>query len=159
MRTSKKWAIETPEQEVPTSRWFTRGWTLQELIAPNFIIFLNRMWQAIGTRESLASAIEKGTKITSKDLRNWKTCSLATRMSWAAKCTTLRIEDQAYCLMGLFGINMPLLYREGQKAFVRLQLEIIKTSDDESIFAWKGAIVSLLSVTQSSRATEGGEKL
>jgi hypothetical protein len=47
------------------------------------------------------------------------------------------VEDKAYCLMGLIGINMPLLYGEGQKAFFRLQLEILNISDDESIFAWE----------------------
>ena len=151
--------LKAREQQITMSRWFTRGWTLQELIAPKFIIFLNRMWQEIGTRDSLASAIEKATQMTRTDLRNWKTCSLATKMSWAARRTTLRIEDEAYCLMGLFGINMPLLYGEGPKAFLRLQHEIIKTSDDESIFAWKGAIVPLLSVNQPSTAIKSRDKL
>lgn len=63
--------------------------------------------------------------------------SVAQRMSWAAKRRTSRREDAAYCLLGLFNINMPLLYGEGDKAFIRLQEEIIKTSDDHSIFAWR----------------------
>jgi hypothetical protein len=58
-------------------------------------------------------------------------------MSWASKRVTTRPEDVAYCLLGIFGINMPLLYGEGDKAFLRLQEEIIKTSDDHSIFAWE----------------------
>jgi len=57
-------------------------------------------------------------------------------MSWASKRQTTRIEDQAYSLMGLFGVNMPLLYGEGTKAFFRLQLEIQKNTDDESLYAW-----------------------
>lgn len=57
-------------------------------------------------------------------------------MSWAAKRTTSRREDIAYCLMGLFGVHMPLLYGEGDRAFLRLQEEILKTSDDHSLFAW-----------------------
>jgi hypothetical protein len=57
-------------------------------------------------------------------------------MSWAAKRETTKIEDKAYCLMGLFGVNMPPLYGEGENAFFRLQLEIISKLDDESIFAW-----------------------
>lgn len=61
---------------------------------------------------------------------------VAQKMSWAAKRQTTRVEDQAYCLMGLFGVNMPPLYGEGDRAFYRLQLEILKDSDDESIFAW-----------------------
>ena len=57
--------------------------------------------------------------------------------SWAAMWTTTRVEDLAYCLLGLFDVNMSPLYGEGEKAFVRLQREILKISDDESIFAWK----------------------
>ena len=57
-------------------------------------------------------------------------------MSWAADRTTTRVEDRAYSLMGLLDVNMPMLYGEGKKAFHRLQLEIIRTSNDQSIFAW-----------------------
>ncbi|PIG80750.1 hypothetical protein AARAC_006518 [Aspergillus arachidicola] len=63
-------------------------------------------------------------------------CSVAKRMSWASARVTTRIEDTAYCLMGIFNVNMPLLYGEGRKAFIRLQEEIMKDSDDQSIFAW-----------------------
>lgn len=62
--------------------------------------------------------------------------SIAQRMSWASKRRTTRPEDVAYCLLGIFGINMPMLYGEGEKAFVRLQEEIMKVSDDHSLFAW-----------------------
>jgi hypothetical protein len=58
------------------------------------------------------------------------------RMSWAASRSTTRLEDKAYCLLGLFDVNMPLLYGEGATAFIRLQEEIIKLSTDHSIFAW-----------------------
>lgn len=61
---------------------------------------------------------------------------MANRMAWASKRETTREEDMAYCLMGLFNVNMPLLYGEGMKAFLRLQLQILQQSDDESIFAW-----------------------
>ena len=63
--------------------------------------------------------------------------SVAQRMNWASSRHTTRQEDEAYCLLGLFGINMPLLYGEGRKAFRRLQEEIIRTSVDQSIFAWE----------------------
>jgi hypothetical protein len=59
--------------------------------------------------------------------------SVARRMSWAAKRQTTRTEDVAYCLMGIFDVNMPLLYGEGEKAFIRLQEEIIKENDDHSL--------------------------
>ena len=62
--------------------------------------------------------------------------SIAGRMSWAANRQTTRLEDMAYCLLGIFNINMPLLYGEGLGAFQRLQQEIIKISDDETIFTW-----------------------
>jgi hypothetical protein len=60
-------------------------------------------------------------------------------MSWASKRETTTVEDLAYCLMGMFGINMPLLYGEGERAFTRLQEEIVKASDDYSLFAWKSS--------------------
>ena len=125
-------------EQVAKSRWFTRGWTLQELIAPMFVSFLDCKWRNVGNRNLLASAIEEGTKIRREDLEKWQECSIATKMSWAAHRATTRVEDQAYCLMGLFKINMLLLYGEGKSAFVRLQHEIIRGSDDESIFAWRG---------------------
>jgi hypothetical protein len=65
------------------------------------------------------------------------TYCVAERMSWASRRSTTRVEDESYCLMGLFGINMPMLYGEGGKAFIRLQEEIMKTFADDSIFAWK----------------------
>jgi hypothetical protein len=62
---------------------------------------------------------------------------MAQTMSWAAHRKAIRVEDLAYCLMGLFGVNMPILYSEGDRAFIRLQEEIMRISDDDSIFAWK----------------------
>ena len=63
--------------------------------------------------------------------------SVAKRMSWAAKRVTTRIEDIAYCLLGISGVNLPLLYGEGERAFIRLQEEIMRSSDDQSLFAWE----------------------
>jgi ankyrin repeat protein len=68
-----------------------------------------------------------------------ETFSIAQRMSWAAERKTTRIEDMAYCLMGIFDINMPLIYGEGENAFLRLQEEIMKLSDDHSLFAWRSS--------------------
>ncbi|KAL7792477.1 ankyrin repeat-containing domain protein [Trichoderma ceciliae] len=121
------------------SRWFTRGWTLQELIAPEMMIFLDEAWKELGTRESLKQEISDCTGIPVEVLsgHGLEVASIAQKMSWAAQRQTSRSEDRAYCLMGLFGINMPLLYGEGERAFIRLQEEIMKVSDDDSIFAWK----------------------
>lgn len=125
------------------SRWFTRGWTLQELIAPTLTVFLNSFWQELGSHTALSIDVEIATGISRSELVNYTRCSIATRMSWAGHRSTTRVEDQAYCLMGLFGINMALLYGEGSNAFQRLQLEIIKSSDDESIFAWNNHVETI----------------
>ncbi|KAK0105206.1 hypothetical protein ONS95_004399 [Cadophora gregata] len=122
------------KQSFKSSAWFTRGWTLQELLAPDMIVFYDKSWNEIGTKATLKSIIEETTRIT--HLFDFSKACIAQKMSWAAMRTTTRVEDEAYCLMGLFGINMPILYGEGMNAFLRLQQEIIKQSDDESIFAW-----------------------
>ncbi|KAH8163127.1 hypothetical protein CIB48_g5096, partial [Xylaria polymorpha] len=62
--------------------------------------------------------------------------SVASRLQWASERQTTRAEDIAYCLLGIFDVNMPLLYGEGQRAFVRLQEVILKSTSDQSIFAW-----------------------
>lgn len=120
------------------SRWFTRGWTLQELIAPSAVEFYDSEWNDIGTKSSLASEIALRTGIPSRILRGapLSSCVVAEKMSWAASRETTRIEDTAYCLMGLFSVNMPLLYGEGMRAFRRLQEQILMQEEDYSIFAW-----------------------
>ncbi|KAE8443202.1 hypothetical protein EG329_002070 [Mollisiaceae sp. DMI_Dod_QoI] len=130
-------------QDWTSSDWFKRGWTLQELIAPvkmEFYCGSNAKWDYLGSKKELADDISKVTKVNSKLLQGraylgW--FSVAKRMSWAAKRETKREEDLAYCLLGLFGVNMPLLYGEGSNAFIRLQEEIIKKLDDQTIFAWQ----------------------
>ncbi|RSL81743.1 hypothetical protein CEP51_005613 [Fusarium floridanum] len=122
------------------SRWFTRGWTLQELIAPAHMIFFDKDWQQLGTRENLGDKISVRTGIPQtilSGIQSLESASIAQRMSWAAGRKATRLEDRAYSLMGIFDINMPLLYGEGHKAFIRLQEEILRVSDDHSIFAWR----------------------
>jgi len=119
--------------------WFSRGWTLQELIAPSDVQFFNKNWQNIGDKRALAPTLADITKIPEHILTHGlcgnRPC-IAQIMSWAANRTTTRVEDRAYSLMGLLEVNMPMLYGEGKKAFHRLQLEIIRASNDQSIFAW-----------------------
>ncbi|KAI1203314.1 heterokaryon incompatibility protein-domain-containing protein [Nemania serpens] len=121
------------------SRWFTRGWTLQELIAPSTVIFFNNEWQDIGDKVGLQADISRITGIPSNFLLGDSLgyASVAQRMSWAANRKTTRIEDMAYCLLGIFDIYMPMLYGEGEKAFIRLQEEIMKSIGDHSLFAWR----------------------
>ncbi|KAK3984906.1 ankyrin repeat-containing domain protein [Cladorrhinum sp. PSN332] len=120
-------------------RWFTRGWTLQELIAPSVVVFVDENWKDLGTKATLQEVILRRTNIPAAVLagNGPGNASVAQKMSWAARRQTTRVEDIAYCLLGIFGVNMPLLYGEGERAFIRLQEEIIKTSDDHSIFAWR----------------------
>jgi Heterokaryon incompatibility protein (HET) len=119
-----------------SSNLFTRGWTLQELLAPGKLIFFDSQWRRIGERDNTPDMWELVSEITGIE-RHWRGSSVAQKMSWASKRETTRIEDRAYSLMGLFGVHMPPLYGEREKAFIRLQLEILRLSDDESIFAWR----------------------
>ncbi|KAH6623451.1 heterokaryon incompatibility protein-domain-containing protein [Chaetomium tenue] len=167
------------------SRWFTRGWTLQELIAPRDVRFYDHNWSFLGIRqtsgdnpgtlEDMADEISNATtipvnllrwyrsspwhsdsdsddsavldashppappteeEVTSQLTKALRVFSVAQKMSWAAKRRTTRLEDEAYCLLGLFDVNMPMLYGEGDRAFFRLQQEILKVSDDQSILAF-----------------------
>ncbi|KAK0647095.1 heterokaryon incompatibility protein-domain-containing protein [Cercophora newfieldiana] len=136
--------LQRPESDFCCSKWFTRGWTLQELVAPGIVVFFNMNWQVIarksfkggGDFHRLLESITKVPDLVLGDSWRLSEISVAARMSWAARRQTTRREDRAYCLMGIFDINMTMLYGEGDRAFVRLQEEIIRTSDDESIFAW-----------------------
>ena len=122
------------------SRWFTRGWTLQELLAPSRVIFFASDWSRLGERTSkFANGIAKITGIDTRYLVKetpLASVCVATKMYWLSRRITTRVEDIAYCMLGIFDINMPLLYGEGSKAFIRLQEEIIKTSNDHTIFCW-----------------------
>ncbi|KAK4152278.1 heterokaryon incompatibility protein-domain-containing protein [Chaetomidium leptoderma] len=120
------------------SKWFTRGWTLQELIAPSMVEFYAHDWREIGTKFSLRKVIGKVTGIDVRVLEGTdpSTCHVAERMSWAANRQTTRVEDAAYCLLGIFKVHMPLIYGEGQRAFYRLQKEIMKTAEDYTMLAW-----------------------
>lgn len=121
-------------------RWFTRGWTLQELIAPRRLGFYDRSWKFQGEKDALSGELAEITRINKRILDRadlLSTVSVAQRMSWAANRQTTRAEDMAYCLLGIFGVQIPMLYGEGGKAFIRLQEEIIKESNDLSLFAWR----------------------
>ncbi|KAI8250176.1 hypothetical protein K4K53_012813 [Colletotrichum sp. SAR 10_77] len=128
------------EKVLRPCKWFTRGWTLQELIAPSRIIFCNSKWEQVFTKSQIKDVLERITRISQSILDaplDLSSIPVAVKMSWAARRKTKRIEDQAYCLLGIFGINMPMLYGEGNQAFRRLQEEIAKEKHDLSLFAWK----------------------
>ncbi|KAK5081445.1 hypothetical protein LTR70_005806 [Exophiala xenobiotica] len=127
------------EHNLPECRWWTRGWTLQELLAPQLLRFYDTNWVCIGENHGLQQIISKCAGIPEDVLRaghsKRNTYSVAARMSWAARRVTTRLEDQAYCLLGLFDVNMPLIYGEGRRAFRRLQEEIVRRNNDLTIFA------------------------
>jgi hypothetical protein len=150
----------SPPSKLSSCKWFKRGWTLreymvyygantsrflissiEELIAPSSVEFYDSKWDKFGTKASLCEQIADITGIDSLVLCGADPTrrTVAERMSWASERSTSRIEDTAYSLMGLFDVFMPMLYGEGDRAFIRLQEEIMKQSEDYTIFAWKCA--------------------
>lgn len=154
-------ALSDKNSKFRKSRWFTRGWTLQELLAPPHMKFLSKSWNILGDRHYLCEIVSQVTGIPSIYLEDnlpgsssasfaqqtaqyserlvageehnrtsLSFASVVERMAWASGRSTTRKEDMAYCLLGIFGVNMPLLYGEGDKAFKRLQEQIIKETED-----------------------------
>ena len=113
------------------SRWFTRGWTLQELIAPPLVEFFSLEGKRLSDKKSLERQVHEiaGLALWALQGSALFEFSVAERMSWAEKRETKREEDIAYSLLGIFDIHMPLIYGEGMKnAFRRLREEIDKCS-------------------------------
>ncbi|KAL1595949.1 hypothetical protein SLS60_009639 [Paraconiothyrium brasiliense] len=143
---------------IEQSEWFTRGWTLQELLAPKGLLealicdepvnvwhlvvhFFDASWNPLGSLAELVKSIHKATNIRKDLLRGevkLQDCSIAERMSWAAGRRTKRIEDRAYSLFGIFQVHLPMLYGEREAAFQRLQQAILKVAEDDTLFAWTG---------------------
>jgi hypothetical protein len=118
------------------SRWFTRGWTLQELIAPASVEFFSKDWEQIGNKTSLEQHVREITGIPIKALQGslLSAFSVTERMSWAGRRQTTREEDMAYSLLGIFDVYMPLIYGEGrEKALKRLREEIDRSSKGKSL--------------------------
>ncbi|RYO92955.1 hypothetical protein DL764_008057 [Monosporascus ibericus] len=148
------------EQRLPLCRYFTRGWTLQELIAPRKIQFFDRDWKRCGTKPRLQGLLHRITNIPLEVLMDGDKVHsecIARRMSWAAHRQTGRVEDQAYCLLGIFGISMPMIYGEGWQAFRRLQEELIKDNHDRSIFAWKSPMTVASDSSSRSSGDDNGD--
>jgi hypothetical protein len=130
---------EPLNEQLEKSMWFTRGWTLQELVAPQNQVFVASDWTPLGAREDLSDILASITGIRPEYFGNAeriRSAPVAERMSWLSNRRTSRIEDLAYCMLGIFDLNLTMLYGEGHKAFARLQKEIINEIPDESIFVW-----------------------
>jgi hypothetical protein len=106
----------------------------RNFLAPKTVRFYDTAWKFLGTRETLQPILSKITGVN--DFEGFKNASIAQKMCWMADRKTTRIEDIAYCMLGLFDVYMPLLYGEGDKAFYRLQLELLRTLEDDSLLAW-----------------------
>lgn len=124
------------------SRWFKRGWTLQELIAPREVLFFTSTWEPIDNKHHLSEIIQNITGVPSSIIRQrtpLNEVSVVDKMSWATRRQTARPEDEAYSLMGLFGVNMTIDYSEGrERAFERLQHGILEQSAfAHDILAWQ----------------------
>jgi hypothetical protein len=131
---------ELTHEDFVGCRWFRRGWTLQELIAPTDVVFFDKTWKQRGVRSGLRRTIRVTTDLSEDVLTDPSKLSLvplARRMSWASGRSTTCVEDMAYCLLGIFDVNMPLIYGEGPRAFLRLQEEILRKTTDLSIFVWQ----------------------
>ncbi|KIW88432.1 uncharacterized protein Z519_11001 [Cladophialophora bantiana CBS 173.52] len=112
------------------SRWFRRGWTLQELLAPRSVEFFSREEELLGDKKMLEQQIHEITGISIAALRNAPLSQFGVdeRLRWAETRNTQKEEDKAYCLLGIFNVFMPLIYGEGENAFVRLKAEIERSS-------------------------------
>ena len=113
------------------SRWFSRGWTLQELVAPASVEFFSKEGEYLGNKRSLERHIHEVTEIPVKALARQPLSdfSVPERMLWAENRDTTRKEDKVYSLLGIFDVHMPLIYGEGrEKAFKRLRDETHKAS-------------------------------
>jgi Heterokaryon incompatibility protein (HET) len=124
------------ESDFRNSRWFTRGWTLQELIAPTSVEFFSSDGKRLGDRENLVQQIQEITGIASGALQgvSLNVFSVGERFSWAANRRTTREEDKLYCLLGIFGVHLPLIYGEGENnALNRLKTEIAKASTGKAL--------------------------
>lgn len=116
------------------SRWFTRGWTLQELLAPPCVEFFSKNSKRLGSRISLEQEIYEITKIATEALRGQSLAefSVEERMSWAAQRTMTWKEDKVYCLLGIFGVFLSLIYGEGEAyATLRLREEIERRQEGQ----------------------------
>ncbi|KAK6214532.1 hypothetical protein LQW54_004253 [Pestalotiopsis sp. IQ-011] len=128
-------STSSTEQPVPwqrqfeQSRWFTRGWTLQELLAPVSVTFFSAQGDDLGDRKSLQNEIHSITKIPTTALEGTALGQFPTheRLAWAQSRQTTEEEDGAYCLLGIFGVHLPLIYGEG-KANARARL--LKENED-----------------------------
>lgn len=151
---------ESSDQALLLSQWFRRGWTLQELLAAKVIRLYKKDWSpfsqsAAFNHKNVAEilvALESATGIQKSYLKFYCPSVEHPRMKlrWALHRVTKEKEDEAYCLMGIFGFTMPVTYGEGHHAFSRLLMEIMKRTGDATLLDWIGEPSTLNSCLPSS---------
>jgi hypothetical protein len=144
-----------PDVVFANSRWWSRGWTLQELIAPYQVEFYNRRWEFLTSKRACKRFITHAFGIPAGILDHSTPLSsvpVAERISWASQRDTTREEDIAYSLLGILDVNMPLLYGEGgARAFQRLQEHSLVVNEDYTLLLWDFLSVSDTVVTPPAR--------
>jgi hypothetical protein len=135
------------------SRWFTRGWTLQELIAPTSVEFFSEDRKLLGDKKSLERHICEITRIPSKALRGSPLAefSVTERMSWAETRQTTREEDIAYSLLGIFDVHMPLIYGKGRVNAVGRLKEAIDRKEKGILFSFLKSVIRYTDIVNSDR--------
>lgn len=126
-------------ERIAECRWMRNIWAIPQIIFSGAAYFYSSDWSLIGTKASLISHLSSIMGIDEpvlEDSNLLEEYSLARRMSWASEMTASRVEDFAYALVGLFDVSMSILYGDGQKAFLKLQEEIMRDTDDFSLMAW-----------------------
>jgi hypothetical protein len=135
------------------SRWFTRGWTLQELLAPDSVEFFSQQGSFLGSRASLVQEIHRVTELPVEVLTRQKDVtgfSVEERFSWAARRTTTLKEDRVYCLLGIFGVFLPLIYGEGEEhAAKRLKEEIRKEQGLQTTNTYNNMVLGTTTLQQT----------
>ncbi|KDR70924.1 hypothetical protein GALMADRAFT_813202 [Galerina marginata CBS 339.88] len=161
---TKDWpgSTETPDL------WFSRGWTLQELLAPPIVKFYSSRWKEFTTAsndksdepftsvirsprqdteyydhykdKSMVDWLSEVTKVPAKDLLHFRPglSNLRQRLAWSSSRLTTRVEDMAYCLLGIFNVNLSIAYGEGDMSYYRFQRAIMEQSNDRGLFQWYG---------------------
>ncbi|KAH8205787.1 hypothetical protein TruAng_000063 [Truncatella angustata] len=125
----------TWDLDLRNSKWFTRGWTLQELIAPRSVEFFSFIGERLGDKASLEQMIHEITRIPTRALQGYPLSEFDAeeQISWSTHRKTKYAEDKAYSLLGMLGVEMRLLYGEGEeKAFERLRTKISRRRSVQS---------------------------
>jgi hypothetical protein len=143
------------------SRWFTRGWTLQELLAPTIVDFFCKQGKRLGSRVSLEREIHEITKIPIGVLRGQSVFkfSVEDRMSWVAGRTTTLKEDKVYSLLGIFGVFLPLIYGEGEAYATKRLREEIQKRQEVRMLHGPQSLSSKFDALLETRVSDGWKRL